>query len=331
MKDLIRKLTETYSPSGYEAPIREIIRKEVKPFADEARVDAMGNLIVRKASRGKGGKCLMLAAHMDEIGLMVTHVDVNGFVRFTSLGYLRPHTLLGGRVHFANGTQGVVGAEVELTAHNLATLEQCYIDVGAANAGDCPVKVGDVATFQRPFLDLGVRLVAKSMDDRIGCAVLVETLRTLKTSPHEIYFIFTTQEEVGLAGARTAAFGIDADIGLAVDVTLTGDTPKSKRMDISLGKGPAVKVKDSGMIADVRVVEWMCSTAENKRIPYQREILESGTTDAMVMQISRAGVPAGCLSIPCRYVHTPSEMVDYGDVQGAVKLLIAMLRGPIGF
>jgi endoglucanase len=331
MKDLIQKLTETYSPSGYEAPIREVIRKEVKPFADEVRVDAMGNLIVRKGTRGKGGKRLMLAAHMDEIGLMVTHVDENGFIRFTSLGYLRPHTLLSGRVHFANGTQGVVGAELELSSHNPVTLEQCYIDVGAASAGDCPVKIGDVATFQRPFLDLNGRLVAKSMDDRIGCAVLVETLRTLKSSPHELYFIFTTQEEVGLAGARTATFGIDPDIGLAVDVTLTGDTPKSKHMEISLGKGPAVKVKDSGMIADARLVAWMCSTAEKKRIPYQREVLEGGSTDAMVMQISRSGVPAGCLSIPCRYVHTPSEMVDYGDVQGAVKLLSAMLSAPIGF
>ena len=329
MKLLIQKLTETFSPSGYETVVREIIRDEVKPFADEIRVDALGNLIVRKGSKGKNGKRLMLAAHMDEIGLMVTHIDENGFVRFTSIGFVRPHTLLSGRVHFANGTDGVVGMEVELLASNLPTLEHCYIDVGAASPRDCPVKVGDVGAFQRPFLDLGQRLVAKSMDDRIGCAVLVETLRTLKTSPHELYFVFTTQEEVGTRGATTSAFGIDPDIGLAVDVTLTGDTPKSKRMAVSLGKGPAVKVKDTGMLADQRIVEWMCTTAEKNRIPYQREVLEVGSTDARAIQLTRSGVPAGCLSIPCRYVHTPSEMVDYGDVQKSVKLLAALLSAPV--
>ena len=329
MKLLIQKLTETFSPSGYETVVREIIRDEVKPFADEIRVDALGNLIVRKGSKGKNGKRIMLAAHMDEIGLMVTHIDENGFVRFTSIGFVRPHTLLSGRVHFANGTDGVVGMEVELLASNLPTLEHCYIDVGAASPRDCPVKVGDVGAFQRPFLDLGQRLVAKSMDDRIGCAVLVETLRTLKTSPHELYFVFTTQEEVGTRGATTSAFGIDPDIGLAVDVTLTGDTPKSKRMAVSLGKGPAVKVKDTGMLADQRIVEWMCTTAEKNRIPYQREVLEVGSTDARAIQLTRSGVPAGCLSIPCRYVHTPSEMVDYGDVQKSVKLLAALLSAPV--
>jgi len=193
------------------------------------------------------------------------------------------------------------------------------------------VKVGDVATFQRPFLDLGGRLVGKSMDDRIGCVVLIETLRQLKTSPHELYFAFTTQEEVGTRGAGTSAFGIDPEIGLAVDVTLTGDTPKNKQMAISLGKGPAVKVKDAGMLADPRVVEWMCSTAEKRRIPYQREVLEAGSTDARAIQVTRSGVPAGCLSVPCRYVHTSSEMVDSEDIQNSVKLLVAMLSAPVNW
>jgi tetrahedral aminopeptidase len=188
-----------------------------------------------------------------------------------------------------------------------------------------------VAAFQRPFLDLGGRLVAKSMDDRIGCAVLIETLRFLKSSPHELYFVFTTQEEVGTRGATTSAFGIDPEIGVAVDVTLTGDTPKSDPMSISLGKGPAVKVKDTGMLADPRVVEWMCSTAEKQHIPYQREVLDGGSTDARAIQMIRSGVPAGCISIPCRYVHTPSEMVDYEDVQNSVKLLVALVSGPINW
>jgi len=331
MKSLIQKLTETFSPSGSESAIREVIRGEVEGLADEVRVDALGNLIVRKGTKGKNGKRIMLAAHMDEIGLIATHIDENGFIRFTSLGFVRPHTLVSGRVQFTNGTQGMVGMEQDLHATKLPCLNDCYIDIGGTSARDCPVKVGDVAAFQRPFLDLGRRLVAKSMDDRIGCAVLIETLRSLKASPHELYFAFTTQEEVGTRGAATSAYGIDPDIGLAVDVTLTGDTPKSRPMSISLGKGPAVKVKDTGMLADPRVVEWMCATAEKRHIPYQREVLDGGSTDARAIQMTRSGVPAGCLSIPCRYVHTPSEMVDYEDVQNSVSLLTALLSGPVNW
>ena len=330
MKPLIRKLTETFSPSGYESAIREGIRLEVEPLADEVRVDALGSLIVRKGEKGRNGRRIMLAAHMDEIGLIATHIDAHGFVRFTSVGGVRPHTLVGGRVRFANDTPGVIGAEpVEFSATKLPAPSEFFIDVGATSPKDCPVKIGDVAAFERPFLDLGGRLVAKSMDDRIGCAVMIETLRGLKSTPHELYFVFTTQEEVGTRGATTSAFGIDPDLGLALDVTLTGDTPKSKPMAVSLGQGPAVKVKDTGMLADPRIVEWMCSTAEKRRIPYQREVLEGGSTDARAIQSTRSGVPAGCLSIPCRYVPSPSELVDYEDVQNSVKLMLALLSAPV--
>ena len=330
MKQLIQKLTETYSPSGYESAIREVIRSEVEPLADEVHVDALGSLIVRKGEKGKNGRRLMLAAHMDEIGLIATHIDENGFVRFTSLGYVRPLGLLSARVRFANGTAGLVSIEgPDLRDEKIPAYSDCFIDVGATSAGVCPVKVGDVATFQRPFLDLGARLVAKSIDDRVGCAVLIETLRSLKTSPHELYFVFTTQEEVGTRGAGTSAFGIDPEIGLAVDVTLSGDTPRNKSMVIGLGKGPAVKVKDIGMVADPRIVEWMCRTAEKRHIPYQREVLDGGSTDARAIQMIRSGVPSGCLSIPTRYVHTSSEMVDYQDVQDSVRLMVALLSAPL--
>ncbi|HTX89875.1 MAG TPA: M42 family metallopeptidase [Anaerolineales bacterium] len=330
MKALIQKLTETFSPSGFESVIREVIRGEVKPLADEIRVDALGNLLVRKGAKAANGLRIMLAAHMDEIGLMATHIDENGFVRFTGVGGIRPAGLAGSRVRFMDGRPGVIGSDRLPDASKLPGLEQCYIDVGASSRADCPVKVGDVCAFERPFVDLGSRLVAKSMDDRIGCVVLVETLRALKKSPHEIYFVFTTQEEVGTRGATTSAFGVDPDLGLAVDVTGTGDTPKSSKMEVALGKGPAIKVKDSGMLSDPRVVAWMARTAEKAHLPYQREVLEGGTTDARAIQLARGGVPAGCLSVPTRYIHSPSEMVDYGDVQNSVKLLTALLSGPVG-
>lgn len=329
MKSLIQNLTETLAPSGYEAPIRSLIRSEIEPFADEIQVDALGNLVVRRGNKATEGKRIMLAAHMDEIGLIATHVDERGFVRFTSIGGIRPQALTGSRVRFMNGAPGVIGIERLTEAGKAPTLEQCFIDVGASSPKDCPVRVGDVCAFDRPFLDMGKRLVAKSMDDRIGCAVLIETLRALRHTPHELYFVFTTQEEIGLRGATTSAFGVDPDLGLAVDVTATGDTPKGSKMEVSLGKGPAIKIKDGGMLADGRLIAWMVETAERERIPYQREILEGGTTDARSIQVTRSGVPAGCLSIPTRYVHSPSEMVDYDDVQQAVQLLVALLSAPV--
>lgn len=331
MKALIKKLVEITSPSGYESRIRAAVREEVEPFADEVRVDALGNLIVRKGQRGANGMRIMLAAHIDEIGVIVTHVDADGFVRFTTLGGVRPHTCVGGRVRFLNGLSGVISMEPLDDLSRVPTFEQLYIDLGLTSNQNAPVKVGDVAAFDRPFLDLGDRLVAKSMDDRIGAVVLIETLRQLKDTPHEVYFVFSAQEEVGVRGATAAAFGVDPDLGLAVDVTGTGDTPRRSkvRMQVSLGKGPAIKVRDGGMLADSRVIDWMVRTAEQQGLPYQLEILEGGSTDARAMQLTRAGVPAGCLSIPTRYIHSPSEMVDYNDVQQSVQLLLALVSQPV--
>jgi endoglucanase len=167
------------------------------------------------------------------------------------------------------------------------------------------------------------------MDDRVCAAVLIETLKNVKNSPHELYFVFSTQEEVGLRGATTAAYAIDPDLGIASDVTMTGDTPRGIKMDVALGKGPAIKVKDGGMLADPKVVDAMVQCAQKHEIPYQLEVLLGGTTDAKAMQISRAGMPAGCVSVPTRYVHTPSEMVDINDLNNAVKLLTALISEPI--
>jgi len=329
MKQLIQRLTETFSPSGYESAIREVIRTEVKPFADEIRVDQLGNLIVRKGKAAKNGRKIMIAAHMDEIGLVASHIDPRGFVRFTNIGGVRPFHLMGGRVRFANGTPGIIYAEPLDKPTDAPALDKCFIDVGATNDKNHPIKVGDVAAFERPFMAMGDRLVAKSMDDRIGCAVAIESLKKLKASPHEVYFVFTVQEEVGLRGAGPSAYGIAPDLGFSIDVTGWGDTPGMKNVELALGKGPAIKIKDGGMLADPRIVQWMIKTAERNRIPYQREILLGGTTDATAMQVSRAGVPVGCISIPCRYVHAPSEMVDLNDVQNAVRLIVKLLSNSV--
>ncbi|HEY3474301.1 MAG TPA: M42 family metallopeptidase [Anaerolineales bacterium] len=331
MKKLLQTLTETFGPSGYEDEVRQLVRDEVKELADEVRVDTLGNLIARKqpAKATRDKKKIMIAAHMDEIGVIVSHVDEKGFVRFSPVGGVFRRYVLGGRVRFLNGAQGVMGFDRLDNVNELPTLDKVYIDVGATSPKDSPVKIGDVAAFDRPYSELGNRLVAKSMDDRVGVLVAIETLRALKSSAHDLYFVFTTQEEVGTRGAMTSAYGIDPDVGIALDVVPSGDTPQSHRMEVALGKGPCIKIQDSGMIADPRVVQWMIQAAEKNKIPYQREVLLGGSTDARAIQLTRAGVPSGCISIPVRYVHSPSEMVDYSDVQNAVKLLSAVLRTPI--
>ncbi len=332
MEKLLQTLTEACGPSGYEDEVREIVRREVESLADDTRADALGNLIAWKRSgkTAKNVRKVMIAAHMDEMGLMVSHVDGNGFVRFSPIGSVSKRYLLGARVRFLNGTRGVVDASLgDRSGDELPALDKFYIDVGACSRSDCLVKVGDIAVFDYPYTEFGNRLVAKSLDNRAGVWVAIAALRNLKSVPYEVVFVFTTQQRVNARGASTSAYGVEADIGIALDVTPAGDAPHSTGAEISLGKGPCIKIQDAGMIADTRVVDWMIRVAEKNKIPYQRAVLLSETTEARALQQTRAGVPAGCISVPVRYTHSPSEMVDASDVQQAVKLLTALLHTQI--
>ena len=328
MKELLQKLTQTPGPSGYESAIRDVIRAEIKPFVKEMRVDALGNLIARIGEKSEGGMRLMVAAHMDEIGLMVSHVEKNGTVRFSNLGSVLPRYLPGSRVKFLNGIRGMIDSVKPDDLTKIQPLNQFFIDVGASSEKDCPVKAGDVAIFDRDFTDLGQRVISKAMDDRSSCAILVEAIKKIKETPHELYFVFSVQEEVGSRGATTAAFGMDVDLGIALDVTPVGHLMGIK-MQVDLGKGPAIKVRDVGFIADSSVVNWMVDSAKAIKIPYQMEVLDIGSTDARAMQISKAGLRSGALSLPCRYVHSPSEMIDMVDYENAVKLLVHLLSQPV--
>ncbi len=321
MNELIRKLVETYGPSGFEDRIRQTLRAEVESLADEVQVTPLGSLVAVRRGSG-GGRRIMLAAHMDEIGVMITHVDEKGFLRFATIGGVSPMTCLGARVEFESNVVGVIGIEKWEDRSKAPDFRKLYIDVGATGRADCPVRVGDAAVFCRPFVAQGRRLIAKAMDDRIGCAVLVETLRRLDDTPHEVHFVFSVQEETTLSGAWTAAYSIEPALAIAVDVTTTGDTPECEPMAVELGQGPAVKVQDGGMVAHPLVRDLLVRAAEKAGVAHQMEVLQGGTTDAAVMQLARAGVPSGCLSIPCRYVHTPSEMVDEQDVEGAVQVIV---------
>ena len=320
MKDLIKKLTEEYGPSGSEDKVAESIKEEIAPFVDEVKIDKLGSLVATK--KGDGAR-VMLAAHMDEIGLIVTHIDKKGFLRFSNVGGVAVPRLGCLRVLFRNGQMGVINQEK--TGN---TMDKLFIDIGVTSKEEAEEKVsiGDFAVFRQDFVDMGKRLVSKAMDDRIGCVVLIEAAKRLKDCPNEVHFVFTVQEEVGCRGAGTSAYEIAPDLAIALDVTRTGDTPEAHTMDVALGNGAAIKVKDSGIIANPKVREFLVKVAKESDIPHQLEVLESGGTDAGPMQRSRGGVPAGVISIPTRHLHSPSEMIDMDDVEACVRLLTAVLE-----
>ncbi len=328
MKDLLSRLVDSFGPSGSEETVRSLIKKEIKGLSEEVFEDNLGNLVAYKGPKGVEGD-LLIVSHMDEIGLMVTFIDENGFLRFTNIGGLPKNTLVGSRIVFRNGTSGVISQE-KVKDQTELDFNKMFIDIGARSKKEAleKVKIGDTAVLVSAFSQECTRLIGKSMDNRAGCALLIETMRRLPASlPHGINFAFTVQEEVGLRGARPVTYSLKPRYGLAVDVTRVGDTPEPEyKMDVSLGKGPAIKVKDSSVICHARVVELMVRTAENNNIPYQMEVLERGGTDAGVIHLSREGVPSGVLSIPCRYVHTSSEMVDLQDLENGVLLLVALLK-----
>ncbi|MGE5139161.1 MAG: M42 family metallopeptidase, partial [Rudaea sp.] len=310
--------------------VRNLIRDEIKSHVDQVRVDGMGNLIALKRGSGSGPRRkLMVAAHMDEVGLIVTHVDRNGFLRFSPLGALEIQGLLGQRCLFANGTVGVIGREEKgANGHALET-ERLYIDVAASGTANLTVGVGDAAAPWASFADAGNHLIGKAFDDRVGCAVLIEALNGLHKCPNDVYFVFTVQQLVGARGAITSTFGIQPDFAIAVDVTQAGDTPEAKPVAVSLGRGPAIKVKDAGILVSPVVRDVLIQAARDAGVAYQFEVTGGGSSDAGAMQVTREGGWAGAVSVPLRYLHTPSEVVDLDDVEAAVKLLRALMSKPL--
>lgn len=316
---ILEKMTQINSPSGNETEIRSFITEEIKKYCDEIYSDVMGNLIAHKKG---GGKRIMFAAHMDEIGIIATAIDEKGFIRFSSVGGLNLRNLVNLRVRFANGTEGVIGAQEE-AFKDKPSLDKLYIDIGEDNKKEAEKKVsiGDTASFVGGFVKCGDKVVSKALDNRAGCAVLMAGLSEVKESANDLYFVFTTQEEVGLRGAKTAAFDIQPDIAVAVDVTDTGDTPDASTMAVELGKGAAIKVMDRSVMCDADVRVKMIETAKKNKIPYQLEIMTDGGTDAGAIHLTRAGVKTGGISVPTRYIHSPSEMASVSDIENCVKLV----------
>lgn len=323
--ELIAKLTAVYGPSGREQAIARTISELARPYADEIAVDTLGNLIVHK--KGNGPR-LMLAAHMDTIGLVVTYIEEDGTLRVGKLGGIPPKEIRNAPVRFENGVYGAVKLHGKADEDKL-TVDDLYIDIGAGSGEEARklVQLGDVAIFAGCAMSAGKRVIAPYLDNRVSCAVLLNVLGQLKESAYDLYLVFTVQEELGLRGAKTAAYGIDPEYAIAVDVTNACDWPgAAKTGSAVLGGGAAIKVMDTSVICHPEMVDKLSKLAGEKGIKAQMDVLTKGGTDAGAIHQSRLGVITGGVSIPCRYPHTPTSMVDLTDVEACTKLLTTFVK-----
>ena len=335
----LEKLSNACDVVGREEEVRNLMIEMLKPYADEIVVDKLENVIAIKKGK-KGSPKVMLAAHMDEIGLMVKTISKEGFLRFAKMGGIDDRILLAQRVivYTEKGMlPGVIGSkpphiQKDAERKKIVSFDELFIDVGAENREDAAkmgVKIGDPIGFDVKFAEIGRNLViGKAFDDRVGCAVIVETLRKIGKTDCTIYAVGTVQEEVGLRGATAAAFGIDPDVGIALDVTVAGDVPGVKDTDtpVKMGKGPTLTVADYGLITHPKILRLLKDTAKKSKIPYQLETGLRGTTDAARISLTRQGVPSGTITVPTRYIHSPTSMVNLGDVEKAAKLATEAIK-----
>ncbi len=336
---LLEKLSNANGISGAESAIAKIIREEVAPYVDEIKTDRMGNLVAIK--KGDDFK-IMLAAHMDEIGLIVQYIDEKGFIRFVGVGGWYSPVLVSQRVilHGEKGdVLGVLGMKPphimgEADRKKPIELDNLFIDVGAHSAEEVEalgITVGTTVTIDRDYQPLaGTVVTGKALDNRVGCAMLICALKEME-SRHTIYAVFTVQEEVGLKGAKTAAFSLNPDVAIATDVTVTGDSPgiEFRKAPISLGEGPVVVMVSAsgrGHLADPRIVSWLRKTAQKHDIKIQIEVGDGGNTDASAINFERGGIPSVPVSVPARYIHSPVEVIDLKDLQGAIELLCLAVK-----
>ena len=329
MLNILKKLAAIPSVSGSERKLTEYIAELAAPYADEVYHDAMGNLIVHKKAKTDGSKKLMFAAHIDEIGFIVTGFTDKGFVRVSNLGGVNIAACAYTLVQFENGTKGVVCPDRSVGAANWS-IDKAVIDIGAKDKKDAEkrLKIGDTAIYEPGFARLANnRYCGHPLDDKIGAAIMLKVLTTLPADAYEndTYFVFTVQEEVGCRGSKTAAFAIAPDYAVAYDVTSTGDAYGSAPMEVKLGGGAAIKIKDSSVICDAEFVKLLEKLADDNKIKWQPEILTAGGTDTSSMQMAGSGAKAAALSIPTRNIHTGREMFDIADTNAIEKLTAALL------
>lgn len=339
---LLSEICTTPGAPGFEQKVRELVIREVTPLVDEVEVDNMGNVYAIK--RGTGDKKVMIGAHMDEIGFIVTHIDDNGFIRFHTLGGFDPKTLTAQRV-IVHGKKDIIGVMASKPIHvmtpeernKIAKTKDYFIDTGlTADEVKEIVSVGDSITREREFIEMGNCVNGKSLDNRLAVFILIETLKNLKDKvvPYDVYGVFTVQEEVGIRGANVSALRINPDFGFGLDTTIAFDLPGAAAHEkiTELGKGTAIKIMDASTICDYRMVKFMKETADKHEITWQPEILTAGGTDtAGIQRMTEGGSIAGAVSIPTRHLHQVIEMAHKDDIQGSIDLLTACMTDIASF
>ncbi len=336
--ELLKQTCEVAGAPGFEKRIRDFVLEQVTSLVDEVSVDNLGNIVaIKKGSNNPGGKKVMVAAHMDEIGFIVTHIDDNGFIRFHTLGGFDPKTLTAQRV-IVHGSEDLVGVMGSKPIHVMSQEERTkmpkttdyFIDMGRPKEEvEKYIKVGDPITRDRELVEMGDCVNCKSIDNRVAVFILMEALRTLGDVPYDVYAVFTVQEEVGLRGANVAAHNINPDFGIALDTTIAYDVPGAAAHEriTELGKGTAIKIMDGMTICDYRMVDFMKKTADARGIKWQPEILPAGGTDTAGLQrMGKQGAIAGAISIPTRHLHQVIEMAHKGDIDLSIRLLKACLE-----
>ncbi|MEJ2242989.1 MAG: M42 family metallopeptidase [Candidatus Bathyarchaeota archaeon] len=337
--DILEKFCNVDGVTGREDQVRELLKECLNPYVDELKEDKLGNLIGFKKGKADA-PTVMVAAHMDEVGLMIKNIKKKGFLQFTKVGGIDDRVLFAQKVvvHTDKGRLvGVVGAkpvhiQKEEERKKVIDADHLFIDVGAKDKKEAEamgVQVGDAVSFDVNFSKLnGSMVLGKAFDNRVGCAILVEVMKQLKDCDCNVYAVGTIQEEVGLRGATIAAFSIEPDLGLAVDVTVAGDTPgvSEGEAPTKLGGGPALTVADAGLIAHPKVLRLLVDSAKQNNIPYQLETGIRGCTDAARIALSRDGVPSGVVSVPARYIHSPAGIISLEDVQKTIDLLVGVVK-----
>jgi len=339
LNENLEQLSNACGVTGREEEVRNLMIKLMKPYVDKITVDNFDNVIAVKKGK-KGFPKVMLAAHMDEIGLMVKTINKEGFLQFAKMGGIDDRILLAQKVivYTKKGPlHGIIGSkpphiQKEEERKKIVAYDELFIDIGAESREDANsmgATVGDPIGFDVKYVQIGKdTIIGKAFDNRAGCAVMIETLSQLEKTECTIFAVGTVQEEVGLRGAGTAAFSVDPDVALALDVTVAGDVPGVREFDTSvkMGKGPALTVSDSGLIANPKVLRWLREVAENAKIPYQLETGLLGTTDAARISLTRQGVPSGTICIGTRYIHSPVSMMSLKDAENSAKLTAAAIR-----
>ena len=339
LADNLEQLSNASGVAGREEEIRNLMTKLMKPYADQITVDKLENIIAVKKGKKNAPK-VMIAAHMDEIGLMVKTITKEGFLQFAKMGGIDDRILPAQKVTILTKKgplNGIIGSkpphiQKEEERKKVLPYDELFIDIGAENREDANkmgANIGDPVAFDVKYRKINKdTVIGKAFDDRAGCAAMIETLKQLGETDCTICAVGTVQEEVGLRGAATAAFGVDPDVAIALDVTVAGDVPGVREFDTSvkMGKGPTLTVSDSGLITHPKVFRWLLETAEENKIPFQLETGLMGSTDAARISLTRQGVPSGTVSIGTRYIHSPVSMLSLKDVENSAKLTTAAIQ-----